>query len=95
MKFKGKRTATSMLTKPKDHGFKVTVDTELMLFLISAMPGKNRNNIKTLLKDKFVEVDGKVQTQYNLPVRVGQTISIRPRKGSVQQTNYRGLEIVH
>lgn len=95
MKFKGKRTAASMLTKPKDHGFKVTVDTELMLFLISAMPGKNRNNIKTLLKDKFVEVDGKVQTQYNLTVRVGQTISIRPRKGSVQQTNYRGLEIVH
>jgi 23S rRNA pseudouridine1911/1915/1917 synthase len=94
IKFKGKRTAASQI-KPKDHGFKVTADTELMLFLLSAMPGKNRNNIKTLLKDKFVEVDGRVQTQFNLPVRIGQTVSIRPRKGSIQQTNYKGLEIVH
>ena len=64
MKFKGKRTVASQM-KPRDNGFKVTADTELMLFMISAMPGKNRNNIKSLLKDKFVEVDGKVQTQFN------------------------------
>ena len=47
------------------------------------------------MKDKFVEVDGRVQTQFNLPLKIGQTISIRPRKGSLQQTNYRGLEIIH
>jgi 23S rRNA pseudouridine1911/1915/1917 synthase len=94
MKFKGKHTVASQM-KTKYNGFKVTADSELLLFMISAMPGKNRNNIKTLLKDKFVEVDGKVQTQFNLPVRVGQTVSIRPRKGSVQQTNYKGLEIIH
>ena len=46
IKFKGKRTAASQI-KPKDHGIKVTADTELMLYLLSAMPGKNRNNIKT------------------------------------------------
>ena len=89
MKFKTKRTPTSAM-KPKFEGFKVTIDTELMIFLIDTMPGKNRNNIKTLLRDKFVEVDGRVQTQFNLPLKIGQIVSIRPRKGSVQQTNYRG-----
>jgi len=94
MIFKKKRNAASAL-KPKFDGHKVTADTELMLFLITTMPGKNRNNIKTLLKSKFVEVDGRVQTQFNFPLRAGQLVSIRPRKGSVQQTNYRGLEIIH
>jgi 23S rRNA pseudouridine1911/1915/1917 synthase len=94
MKFKAKKSTASAM-KPKVDGFKVTTDTELMVFLITSMPGKNRNNIKTLLKDKFVEVDGRVQTQFNLPLKIGQTISIRPRKGSLQQTNYRGLEIIH
>ena len=86
MKFKTKKTSTSAM-KPKFEGFKVTIDTELMVFLITTLPGKNRNNIKTLLRDKFVEVDGRVQTQFNLPLKIGQTVSIRPRKGSVQQTN--------
>ena len=94
MKFKTKKTTISAM-KPKFEGFKVTIDTELMLFLITTLPGKNRNNIKTLLRDKFVEVDGRVQTQFNLPLKIGQIVSIRPRKGSVQQTNYRGLEIIH
>ena len=94
MKFKTKKTLASAI-KPKFEGLKVTIDTELMVFLIASLPGKNRNNIKTLLRDKFVEVDGRVQTQFNLPLRIGQIVSIRPRKGSIQQTNYRGLEIIH
>ena len=94
MKFKAKKNTANVM-KPKFEGFKVTTETELMVFLIATFPGKNRNNIKTLLRDKFVEVDGRVQTQFNFPLHIGQTVSIRPRKGSVQQTNYRGLEIIH
>ncbi len=94
MKFKTKKNPANAM-KPKFEGFKVASETELMVFLIATFPGKNRNNIKTLLRDKFVEVDGRVQTQFNFPLHIGQTVSIRPRKGSVQQTNYRGLEIIH
>lgn len=94
MKFKAKRTPASALNK-KNEGFKVTENTELMIFLIASMPGKNRNNIKSLLRDKYIEVDRKVQTQFNFPLHPGQVVSIRPRKGSVQQTNYRGIEIIH
>lgn len=94
MAFKG-RSATKKTSKPVFKGFKVTEETELMLFLIATFPGKNRNNIKTLLRDKYVEVDNKVQTQFNLPLHPGQTVSIRPKKGSVLQSTYKGLSILH
>ena len=87
MAFKGRSTAKKT-TKPVFKGFKVKEETELMLFLIATFPGKNRNNIKTLLKDKYVEVDNKVQTQFNLPLLPGQTVSIRPKIGSILQSTY-------
>ena len=87
MAFKGRSTAKKT-TKQDFKGFKVKEETELMLFLIATFPGKNRNNIKTLLKDKYVEVDNKVQTQFNLPLHPGQTVSIRPKKGSILQSTY-------
>jgi 23S rRNA pseudouridine1911/1915/1917 synthase len=93
MKFKSKRS-NSKTASSKFEGYTVKSDTELMLFLIDSLQGKNRNNIKTLLRDKFIEVDGKVQTQYNLPLKEGQRVTVRPRKGTLQQTQYRGLEIV-
>jgi 23S rRNA pseudouridine1911/1915/1917 synthase len=94
MKFKPKKTARSVM-KPKFEGYTVTTDTELLIFLLTALPGKNRNNVKTLLRDKFIEVDGRIQTQFNLALKMGQKITVRPRKGSIQQTNYKGLEILH
>ena len=94
MAFKG-RTTVKKTVKPIFKGYKVTEETELMVFLIATLPGKNRNNIKTLLRDKFIEVDNKVQTQYNLKLHPGQTVSVRPKKGSVLQATYKGLSIIH
>jgi len=94
MGFKG-RSTVKKTAKPIFKGYKVTEETELMLFLIATFPEKNRNNIKTLLRDKYIEVDNKVQTQYNLKLHPGQTISIRPKKGSVLQSSYKGLSIIH
>lgn len=93
MKFKSKRPNNKTVSS-KFEGYIVKADTELMIFLLASLPGKNRNNIKTLLRDKFIEVDGKVQTQFNFPLKEGQKVSIRPRKGTMQQMQYRGLEIV-
>jgi 23S rRNA pseudouridine1911/1915/1917 synthase len=94
MAFKG-RTTVKKTVKPIFKGYKVTEETELMVFLIATLPGKNRNNIKTLLRDKFIEVDNKVQTQYNLKLHPSQTVSVRPKKGSVLQATYKGLSIIH
>ena len=88
-----KHTLKSVKTNTKE--FNVLNETELMLFLLASMPGKNRNNIKTLLRDKFIEVDGRIQTQFNLPLKIGQKVTIRPRKGSIQQVAYKNLEIIH
>lgn len=93
MKFKSKRPIAKTITS-KFEGYTVKSDTELMVFLIATLVGKNRNNIKTLLRDKYIEVDGKVQTQFNFPLKEGQRVTLRPRKGTVQQTQYRGMEIV-
>ena len=49
---------------------------ELMKFLIEKMPDKSRNNIKSLLTHRQVLVDGKVVTQYNHPLQVGQEITV-------------------
>jgi 23S rRNA pseudouridine1911/1915/1917 synthase len=75
--------------------YPVLEDTELMVFLIATFPGKNRNNIKTLLKNKLVTVDNQIQTQFNLPLRKGQKVEIKPKKDSALQTSYSGLEILH
>jgi 23S rRNA pseudouridine1911/1915/1917 synthase len=75
--------------------YPVLENTELMLFLIATFPGKNRNNIKSLLKNKLVSVDNQIQTQFNLPLKKGQQVEVKPKKDSALQTNYSGMEILH
>lgn len=69
-------------------------DSELMLFLLEKLPGQARNNIKSLLTHRQVQVDGEVITQYNHPLKTGQMVTInwsliRNEPGS------RGLKILY
>lgn len=50
--------------------------SELMPFLIEQMPAQARNNIKSLLTHRQVQVDGEVVTQYNHPLKAGQEVTI-------------------
>jgi 23S rRNA pseudouridine1911/1915/1917 synthase len=54
----------------------VKENTELMLFLIAGLPHKNRNNIKTLMKDKHITVNGEVQTHAKHPLKTGQKVEV-------------------
>lgn len=56
---------------------------ELMTFLLEKLPNKNRNNIKTLLRDKHILVEARVQTQYNYPLQPGQMVVVasQPQRG--------------
>ena len=56
--------------------FKVTREDELMTFLIASLPGKNRNNIKTLLKRRQIIVNGKAITQFNHRLYPGNEVEI-------------------
>jgi 23S rRNA pseudouridine1911/1915/1917 synthase len=67
---------------------------ELMKFLIANFPGKNRNNIKTLLKDRQILVNGEVVSQFNHPLRPGDQVMQRPEK-IPEAKQYRGYSIVY
>lgn len=81
--------------KPKDSQtkFTVTENAELMKFLIASMPHKNRNNIKSMLSNKQVFVDGKVVKQFNHPLLPGQTVEVRWNR-IPEEKKYRGITIV-
>lgn len=91
MKFKEKRTGKP--GKKKDLKFAVKAETELMEFLMASFPGKSRNNIKFLLKEKLVMVNDKQQSQFNLPLKPGQQVTVLAEK-IVPEKPITGLKIV-
>ena len=72
----------------------VSEATELMAFLIAQLPHKNRNNIKSLLSNKQILVDGKVFTQFNHPLKPGQVVTVAANRAP-QTSQYRGLTILY
>ncbi|MVM41879.1 RluA family pseudouridine synthase [Spirosoma sp. HMF3257] len=72
----------------------VSEPTELMAFLTAQLPHKNRNNIKSLLSNKQILIDGKVYTQFNHPVKPGQIVTVAANRAP-QTTQYRGLTILY
>ncbi|MFN8343778.1 MAG: RluA family pseudouridine synthase [Spirosomataceae bacterium] len=82
------------MNKDKSSAFlKVTEPAELMAFLIAQLPHKNRNNIKTLLRDKQVLVEGRVVTQYNHQLLPNQKVEISGSKARKEKA-YPGLTIL-
>jgi 23S rRNA pseudouridine1911/1915/1917 synthase len=71
----------------------VTHESELMAFLIEQLPHKNRNNIKSLLTNEQIEVDGKVQTRYNVRLKAGNILKIKWERSPVTKS-FRGFSIV-
>jgi 23S rRNA pseudouridine1911/1915/1917 synthase len=74
--------------------FTVMEPEELMKFLISNLPHKNRDNIKTYLRENQILVDGDPVSQYNYHLRPGQQVVISKNKISRKKT-YRGISIIY
>ncbi|NQU84651.1 MAG: RluA family pseudouridine synthase [Mariniphaga sp.] len=72
----------------------VSEETLLLEFLIAKMPHKSKNNIKSLLKNKQVLVDGEVVTQYNEPIREGQKIEFSSER-IPKEKEFRDYNIIH
>ncbi|GAB3016708.1 RluA family pseudouridine synthase [Spirosoma pulveris] len=72
----------------------VSEPAELMAFLIANLPHKNRNNIKSLLSNKQILVDGKVFTQFNHPLKPDQVVTVAGNRAP-QTAQYRGLTILY
>jgi 23S rRNA pseudouridine1911/1915/1917 synthase len=88
-----KRKRGTKFKKPEPV-FTVNADTELMPFLIECLPHKNRDNIKTLLRDNQVLVDGEPVSQFNYHLRKGQQITLSRNKIAKKKT-YRGISIIY
>jgi 23S rRNA pseudouridine1911/1915/1917 synthase len=76
-----------------DLSLTVSEPTELMAFLIAQLPHKNRNNIKSLLRNKQILVDGRVYTQFNHPLQPEQVVTVAATR-SPEITQYRGLTVL-
>lgn len=79
--------------KKKDLNFTVKAPGQLMEFLMQSFPGKSRNSIKFLLKEQLICINGKVETQFNLPLKTGQVMTVLAEK-IVAEKPMVGLEIV-
>lgn len=67
-----------MIHKKKVTEKHIIVDksAELLPFLVEKMSGKNRDNVKALLRNKLVLVDGKTQSHAKFALQAGQKITI-------------------
>ena len=74
--------------------YTVKEPSELMLFLIAQMPHKNRDNIKTYLRNRQVLVNGEPVSRFDHPLLPGQVVSISRNKISPQKT-YHGISILY
>jgi 23S rRNA pseudouridine1911/1915/1917 synthase len=85
--------------KNKKKGFKpdsvytVNEENELMKFLLEILPGKNKNNIKSLLTGDQIIVDGKVVNQYNFRLKPGNQVKVKWERSPVAKS-FRGFSIV-
>ena len=77
-----------------DQKLTVSEPAELMTFLIANLPHKNRNNIKSLLSNRQILIEGKVYTQFNHPLKPGQVVTVAGSRAP-ETTQYRGLTILH
>ncbi len=77
-----------------DQQLSVAEPAQLMDFLVAQLPHKNRNNIKSLLQNKQILIDGRVYTQFNHPLQPGQTVTVAANRAP-ETTQYRGLTILY
>lgn len=72
---------------------KVTEHTELLKFLLAQLPGKGRNNIKSLLAHGQILVENEVITQFNHPLEIGQQVLVNWTKVH-EDSQTQGLKIL-
>lgn len=72
--------------------FKIKETSELMNFLIEKLQGKNKNNIKSLLKNGQVLVNKVSVSQFNHKLEINDEVEIS--KSRVTKTSLKGIEVI-
>lgn len=75
--------------------FRVTEETaELMPFLLAKMGGMSRTSVKSLLAHRQVQVNGQIQTRYNLRLQAGDSVMVSAGKGK-EELKHPKLRVVY
>ncbi len=77
----------------KNISLKVKTNDELMKFLIENLIGKNRNNIKSLLKNGQILVNGVRTSQFNHILSEGDEVIVSASR--ITEENLKGIKIVY
>lgn len=80
---------------PADIVLQVTSENELLKYLLAELKGKNRNNVKSLLTNKQVYVNGVVNTRYNHLLKPDDKVRIDHQRSNTENIiTARGFSIV-
>jgi 23S rRNA pseudouridine1911/1915/1917 synthase len=93
MKQEGRNKKTFERKKPAPLRFEVEENSELLTFLLAKMASRSRNDVKVLLRDKCVFVEGEAISQFNHNLLRGQKVEIRWEK-QPEEIKFRGLKIL-
>lgn len=69
-------------------------EAELMNFLLEKMGGMSRTSVKSLLAHRQVQVDGRIETQYNFLLQPAQVVTISTAKAG-QELKHPKLRVVY
>lgn len=78
--------------KPTETKFVVKEETELLVFLLKNI-NKSRNDVKVLLRDKHIFIEGHPVTQFNHLIKPEQVVEVRWTK-TAEEKKQKGLSIV-
>jgi 23S rRNA pseudouridine1911/1915/1917 synthase len=90
--FKKDTLSKKQTSKPAEIKFVVKEETELLVFLLKNI-NKSRNDVKNLLRDKQILVEGRAVTQFNHLLKPEQTVEVKWKKAPEEQKQ-RGLSII-
>lgn len=93
-----KNIAENRAVTPQEKGvveYTVSEPTELLKFLLTIMPNRSRNSVKSILARGQVSVDNQVLTQYNHPIKTGQKVGVLSNKEAIKKTALAGIRILH
>lgn len=74
--------------------YEVKESKELLEFLLSTINHKGRNSIKSMLAREQIRVNGIVRTQYDFPLKVGQTVSVLKNNFAKSESELVGVKIL-
>jgi len=75
--------------------FTVKESTTLLPFLLSALPNRSRNSVKSMLKRGQISIDAQVETKHDHPLHAGQQLSIVKNKAFKRESALIGLTILY